>query len=55
MAKVDKIDQKILSELTNDSSISIPRLSEKINVNSSVVYSRIKRLVKKKTHRAIYN
>jgi len=45
---VDKIDQKILSELTNDSSISIPRLSKKINVNSSVVYSRIKRLVKKK-------
>ena len=45
---MDKIDQKILSELTNDSSISIPRLSKKINVNSSVVYSRIKRLVKKK-------
>jgi len=45
---VDKIDQKILAELTNDSSISIPRLSKKINVNSSVVYSRIKRLVKKK-------
>ena len=45
---MDKIDQKILSELTNDSSISIPKLSEKINVNSSVVYSRIKRLVKKK-------
>jgi len=45
---VDKIDQKILSELSNDSSISIPKLSEKINVNSSVVYSRIKRLVKKK-------
>ncbi len=45
---MDKIDQKILSELSNDSSISIPRLSEKINVNSSVVYSRIKRLVKKK-------
>jgi len=48
MAKVDKIDQKILSELTDDSSISIPKLSEKINVNSSVVYSRIKRLIKKK-------
>ena len=46
--KVDKIDQKILSELSKDSSISIPKLSEKINVNSSVVYSRIKRLVKKK-------
>ena len=45
---MDKIDQKILSELSEDSSISIPRLSEKIDVNSSVVYSRIKRLVKKK-------
>ncbi len=45
---MDKIDQKILSELTDDSSISIPKLSEKINVNSSVVYSRIKRLIKKK-------
>ena len=45
---MDKIDQKILSELSKDSSISIPKLSEKINVNSSVVYSRIRRLVKKK-------
>ena len=45
---MDKIDQKILSELSNDSSISIPKLSKKINVNPSVVYSRIKRLVKKK-------
>jgi len=45
---VDKTDQKILSELSKDSSISIPKLAEKINVNSSVVYSRIKRLMKKK-------
>ena len=45
---MDKIDQKILSELSKDSSISIPKLSGKINVNSSVVYSRIKRFVKKK-------
>ena len=45
---MDKTDQKILSELSKDSSISIPKLAEKINVNSSVVYSRIKRLVKKK-------
>jgi len=45
---VDKIDQKILSELSRDSSISIPKLSEKINANSSVVYSRIKRLINKK-------
>ena len=48
MAKVDKIDQKILSELSEDSSISIPKLAEKINANSSVVYSRIKRLLKNK-------
>jgi len=37
-----------LSELSNDASISVPRLSKKINVNSSVIYSRIKRLVKRK-------
>ena len=46
--KPDNIDLKILSELSNDSSISIPHLSKKINVNSSVVYSRIKRLIKRK-------
>ncbi len=45
---MDKTDLKILSELSNDSSISIPKLSKKINVNTSVVYSRIKRLVKTK-------
>ncbi|RMW35282.1 MAG: Lrp/AsnC family transcriptional regulator [Candidatus Nitrosomarinus sp.] len=38
----------MLSELSNDASISVPRLSKKIDVNSSVVYSRIKRLVKRK-------
>ena len=48
MAKVDDLDLKILSELSNDASVSIPKLSEKINQNSSVVYSRINRLVKKK-------
>ena len=48
MAKVDKIDQKILSELSEDLSISTPKLAEKINANSSVVYSRIKRLLKNK-------
>ena len=42
------MDLKILSELTNDASISVPKLSEKINTNSSVVYSRIKRLVRQK-------
>ena len=47
-AKIDDLDLKILSELTNDASISVPKLSEKINTNSSVVYSRIKRLVRQK-------
>ncbi len=48
MAKIDDLDLTILSELSADASISVPKLSEKINVNPSVVYSRIKRLVKKK-------
>ncbi len=39
---------KILSELSNDAAISIPKLSKKIDVNTSVVYSRIKRLLKRK-------
>ena len=48
MAKIDDLDLQILSELSNDASISVPQLSKKINVNSSVVYSRIKRLIKRK-------
>ena len=39
---------KILSELSSDASISVPKLAEKINTNASVVYSRIKRLQKQK-------
>ena len=42
------MDLQILSELSNDASISVPKLSKKIDVNSSVVYSRIKRLLKRK-------
>jgi len=48
VAKVDELDLTILSELSADASISVPKLSQKIKVNPSVVYSRIKRLVKKK-------
>ena len=48
MAKIDDIDRKILSQLMTDGAISIPKLSENINANSSVVYSRIKRLLKRK-------
>ena len=39
---------KLLYELTKDGSISVPNLSKKLNINSSVLYSRIKRLVKKR-------
>ena len=38
---------RILSELSKDASISVPQLSKKLNINASVLYSRIKRLVKR--------
>jgi Lrp/AsnC family transcriptional regulator, regulator for asnA, asnC and gidA len=47
MGRFDDLDLKILSELAQDASISVPKLSKKISVNASVVYSRIKRLVKR--------
>jgi Lrp/AsnC family transcriptional regulator for asnA, asnC and gidA len=37
----------ILSELSKDASISIPKLAKKLGINASVIYSRIKRLVKR--------
>lgn len=45
MGKLDELDMKILTELVKDSSISIPKLSKKLNSNPSVTYSRVKRLV----------
>ena len=39
---------KLLYELTKDGSISVPNLSKKLGINASVLYSRIKRLLKKK-------
>jgi len=47
MGKIDDIDMKILSELVKDAGLSVPKLSKKISVNPSVVYSRIKRLLKR--------
>ena len=47
MGKIDDTDMKILKELVADASLSVPKLSKKINVNPSVVYSRIKRLIKR--------
>ena len=34
MAKIDELDLKILSELSTDASVSVPRLSEKINIKN---------------------
>ena len=47
MQRFDELDMRILSELTKDASISVPQLSKKLNVNASVLYSRIKRLGKR--------
>ncbi len=48
MHRYDDLDMKIVFELTKDASISVPNLSKKLDINASVLYSRIKRLVKKK-------
>jgi Lrp/AsnC family transcriptional regulator for asnA, asnC and gidA len=47
MDRIDDLDLKILSELSKDASTSVPKLSKKVNTNASVVYSRIKRLIKR--------
>jgi Lrp/AsnC family transcriptional regulator, regulator for asnA, asnC and gidA len=47
LQRFDELDMRILSELTKDASISVPQLSKKLNVNASVLYSRIKRLGKR--------
>ena len=39
---------KLLFELTKDGNISVPVLSKKLGINPSVLYSRIKRLLRKK-------
>ena len=48
MRGFDSLDMDILYELKKDGNISVPILSKKLGYNSSVLYSRIKRLVKKK-------
>jgi Lrp/AsnC family transcriptional regulator, regulator for asnA, asnC and gidA len=47
LQRFDELDMRILAELTKDASISVPQLSKKLNVNASVLYSRIKRLGKR--------
>ncbi len=48
MQRFDDLDMNLLYELTKDGSISVPILSKKLGINASVLYSRIKRLQKKK-------
>lgn len=48
MHRFDELDMKLLYELKKDGSISVPNLSKKLGINASVLYSRIKRLLKKK-------
>ena len=48
MLNFDDLDLKLLSELKKDGSISVSVLAKKLEMNSSVLYSRIKRLIKKK-------
>ena len=48
LLRFDELDMKLLQELIKDSSISVPNLSKKLEINASVLYSRINRLVKKK-------
>ena len=48
MERFDELDMKILFELIKNGNISVPILSKKLGINASVLYSRIKRLVRKK-------
>jgi len=48
LQRFDDLDMNLLYELSKDSSISVPNLSKKLGINASVLYSRIKRLTKKK-------
>jgi Lrp/AsnC family transcriptional regulator for asnA, asnC and gidA len=48
LLRFDELDLKLIFELTKDANISVPTLSKKLGINSSVLYSRIKRLSRKK-------
>jgi len=48
LQRFDELDMKLLFELTKDGNVSVPQLSKKLGINPSVLYSRIKRLLRKK-------
>ena len=47
MRQFDELDMKILTALAKDGNVSVPKLSKRMQANSSVVYSRIKRLFRR--------
>lgn len=47
MRDLDDLDMRLLGELARDSSASVPALSRRLGSNPSVLYGRIKRMVKK--------
>lgn len=47
LKQFDSLDMRLLYELAADSSVSVPALASSMDVSTSVLYSRIKRLVKK--------
>lgn len=47
MYTLDDIDTRILGQLIQNSGESIPKLAKRINVNTSVVYARIRRMQKR--------
>ena len=48
MQHIDDLDLRLLSELKKNGNISVPVLSKKLEINASVLYSRIKRVLRKK-------
>ena len=48
MQQIDDLDLRLLSELKKNGNISVPILAKKLEINASVLYSRIKRLLRKK-------
>ena len=48
LQRFDDLDMKLLFELSKDGNISVPTLSKKLGISASVLYSRIKRLMRKK-------
>ncbi len=48
MAKTDDLDRRLLYELYRDGSASVPVLSRKMETSPSVLYSRIRRLMRRR-------